>query len=190
MAKYLLISFLLICLLPIVLLGQPIKQGDNWLIGMLKSNGVKFSISGQPLHYSISLDHAYSNGTSAISDTNGKILLSCDGFSIYDSLGQVINNGQYLCPTRIMFEEDYFSNYTQSSLILPFPNRGIYYVLMATSTDSNLDYGLAGNGAVPFDMILSNKADITADNGKPAVVQGKVPILKNTLIAKTRAAAC
>jgi hypothetical protein len=190
MAKYLLSSLLILFCLHSYIRGQPIKQGDNWIIGALKSNAIKFKANGQIHHYSLPFDRYFSNGSSAISDTNGNLLLTCNGFTIYDTLGVSIKDGNDLCPPKIMDLDDYFSSYTQSSLILPFSNRGIYYALMATSTDSNLDYWLAGNGAVPFDMILSNKVDITADNGKPAVVQGKVPILSNTLISKTRAAAC
>ena len=108
-----------------VLIGQPNLQ-RNWITGAGRSFVLSFVPAPQISIFDSNYNYYFANGNSCISDSNGKLLLLCNGFQLYDSTGTHLLNGDSLVPEKIYDRYNGFSILTQSSIIIPF-SQGIYY---------------------------------------------------------------
>src|SRR6478672_3900042 len=70
-------------------------------------------------------------GNSNICDSFGNLLLVSDGYNLYDGKLNLLDSGAHLVPPEIFVDEDGFSQYPQSSIILPFGN-GKYRLITPT----------------------------------------------------------
>jgi hypothetical protein len=154
MKKILLITLLF----PLICFGQ--KQGNIWYFGNYA--GVTFN-SGTPVALtngamSDTLGH-YSEGTSAISDSSGNILMYSNGQTLWNSNNQIMPNGDSL-----------LGNYssTQSSVIVPLPGSSRYFYVF-TVDDIWVDHERYGFRYSVVDMCL--------DGGLGDVIPGKKNIL-------------
>jgi gliding motility-associated-like protein len=97
--------FILLLLFPAVYS----QRGNMWVFG--NKAGLDFS-SGVPVPTNYSQMNQL-EGSSSISDTNGRLLFYSDGITVWNAVHTVMPNGNGL-----------FGNYssTQSSMIVPFPN--------------------------------------------------------------------
>lgn len=129
-------------------------------------------------------------GHSTICDSNGNILLISDGFSLYGRNLNVIDGGNRLVPYRIYRFEDGWSNYSQSSIILPFSN-GKYRLITPTTSDDSCVYNWEQvHNRAFFDLLLYDEIDMNANGGAGKVTRRMEPMLQNVRLSKTQMMAC
>lgn len=140
---------LLILLLPTCVLAQDYKRTWNWYFG--DSLGLNFSTNPPTV---ISGSIGKTEGTSAISDSNGNLLFYTNGVTVWNKNHQVMQNGTGL--------NGHISS-TQAALIVPQPdNDSLFYVFTtdALGQSKGLQYSIVnmnangGLGAVIVKNIL------------------------------------
>jgi hypothetical protein len=131
----------------------------------------------------------FMNGSSNVCDSaSGNLLMLCNGSVLYDTLGNIIENGDSLQPYKIYHHNTYpESDYTQGSLMLPKGSNGLYYVFTPTITDTKYDYWYTnpfGDGRFPYDLLQYHVVDMNANVGMGKVIQKNIPLLQNVEISK------
>jgi len=127
----------------------------------------------------------FGNAASNICDSaTGKLLMLCNGYILYDTLGNIIENGDSLVHSKL-----YDANccpsagiYTQGSIILPKGSNNQFYVITVSVTDSMFTYWNTnpfGDGRFPFDILQYHVVDMNANGGIGRVVQKNIKILEN-----------
>ncbi len=162
------------------------KQNYNWVTGYSGNrinffNGVTTSVGLSPFKY-------FYGGNSCISDTNGNLVMSSDGFNIYGNNGQWIEDGDTLVSKSYYNQYYGFSATSQTSIFLPFEN-DIYYHITPTYSDSQFNDCLNNNNCY-FDLMLYNIIDMNANGGAGKVVERMVPVISNARFRKTQMMAC
>ncbi len=176
------------------------KSGYTWIIGgdamYAKFNGDTIRpITGQ-LFSTTSFPHypyIFTNGHSNICDSaNGRLLLLSTGYVLYDTVGNIVENGDSLVPKKIYTHNSYpNSPNTQGSLILPKGSNGLYYLFTATMTDSAYTSNVTGGQSkVPYDLLQYHIVDANANGGLGKVVQKNIPLLTNVEMCKVGMMAC
>ncbi len=133
---------------------------------------------------------------SCISDSgSGNLLMLCNGYILYDTLGNIIENGDTLVNTNL-----YNANccpsagiFTQGSLILPKGGTNQFYVFTVSVTDTMYTYwntNPLGDGRFPFDILQYHVVDMNANGGMGKVIQKNVKILENKEISMVGMMAC
>ncbi len=176
------------------------KMGFTWIVGNnaafgkfdgSSSNpqfGQKFSPSNPnfPFVYFIS--------QSNICDTlSGEIIMSTTGMILYDSLGNIVENGDSLQPFFAYTHNNPPSlAATQGSLILPKGNNNEYYVFIPTVSDSlySILWTNPNGTKAPFDMLRYNVVDMKLNGGSGKVVQKNRVLLKGIELSKVMMQAC
>ncbi len=125
----------------------------------------------------------FTGGNSNICDTNGNLILCSDGFNIYDSVGNYIDEGDTLVPVDYYNHYDRWSSYSQSSIFLPMDSNK-YYFITPTNSAGNLCYS-CHNDAMIYSVI-----DMNANGGAGKVVQRMIPFATNGQFRKTQMMAC
>jgi len=158
------------------------KRGNNWMTGrgttvMFENNIVTTKyIAVTPWHY-------FTGGNSNICDTNGNLILCSDGFNIYDSMGNYIDEGDTLVPIDYYNHYDGWNSLSQSSIFLPMDSNK-YYFITPTNSAGNLCYS-CHNDAMIYSVI-----DMNANGGAGKVVQRMIPFATNGQFRKTQMMAC
>ncbi len=99
-------------------------------------------------------------GQSSISDSFGNLLLSSQGFQLYDSNFALIENGDSIGGGAFMEYEYGFSAYSQSSILLPFHGNKYYFVNGIASDSTWTNICKAPNPvACPYDKLLYSKIE-------------------------------
>ena len=176
--------------------GQTNRAGSRWILGAARGVEASFTDTSRPnigVIYGAS-PHYYHGGHSNICDSaTGKLLFSCNGMVLYDSIGAILDNGDHLVESSY-YNYNAFPNSlaTQSSLILPKGTSGLYYVFISTTSDSAWNFYVTnlGGGGVPFDRLQVNIVDMNANGGLGSVVVKNKPILQGVAIHKTMMQAC
>lgn len=177
------------------------KMGYQWIVGMNGSYAQFDGSSNRPqvgqLYNSNSpaFPYIYSRGHSNICDSlTGKLLFTSNGMIIYDTTGNIMQNGDSLQPSKIYTHNAYpVAGYTQNSIILPKNSSGQYYVFIPTISDSSYTFfvtNLGGGGYVPFDMIRYSVVDMQANGGLGSVVVKNKVLLKDAEMIKVGMQAC
>jgi hypothetical protein len=173
------------------------KSGNVWVLGGWKAITAKFTDTTKP---SIDLRFTtpplyFTQGHSNICDSaSGKLLFSCNGMVLYDSNCVKMENGDSLVPVKA-YTHNAFPNamYTQSTIILPKGNTGLYYVIVCTITDANYTYwntNPLGDGRFPHDLLLYHIVDINANNGLGKVISKNNVLLSGKEMHKIGMMAC
>jgi hypothetical protein len=174
------------------------KSGFNWIIGAEAMyatfsgdtsrpvTGQMFSL-GNPYY-----PHLFVNSQSNICDSaTGKLLFMCNGMRIYDTLGNIMANGDNLQPSLIYNQGSYpLQINTQGSLILPKGSNGLYYVFIPTITDSTYTLYATSSVKFPYDLFQYHIVDMNANGGMGQVIQKNIPLLSNVEINETGMMAC
>ncbi len=113
---------------------------------------------------------------------------------VFDTIGNIIENGDSLVPEKIYIHNAYpSSSITQSSLILPKGINNEFYVFIPTLSDSAYDFyitNLGAGGTVPIDLLLYDVVDMKANGGLGKVTSKNNKLLQNVSMNKVMMQAC
>jgi Secretion system C-terminal sorting domain len=170
------------------------KLGYSWVQGSVNMVRVtKFNDTSIVRQYKIGTPPTFTpnfdNGKSNICDTNGNLLLLCNGHNIYDTNLNFIDNGD-----SITFDAHYTHDFNggycaleQWSLILPFSNNHYKVVNLAESdsefTSQNTTWFF------PPDYLLYCDVDMNANGGAGKVIR-KRQVIDNGRFAFNAMQAC
>jgi hypothetical protein len=163
------------------------KRGNAWVSGYGDVK-VEFTASGIITKSASSLSTYFIEGNSSISDTDGSLIIYSDGFNIFNSANQVIEEGDTLVPILYFNQQVGFSGYAQSSIFLPMMNNKYYFITPAMSDARSTD--CVSGGSCYFDLLLYNVIDMNANNGAGKVIQRMKPLMQNAELRKTQMMAC
>jgi hypothetical protein len=183
--------FILLSMLSTLQLSAQSKHGSTWLVG---SFWQKLNFQHQPLSVDTLPNRTYNyfhHGHSNICDTNGNLILACDGYNIYDSLGNYIEDGDSLVSLSLYIDLDGFSSFSQTSILIPTGNN-IYYLITPNATDSihQAWYTIPYYPNAWFDELLVHKIDMNANGGMGKVVERGKKIMKQEKMLRTMMMAC
>lgn len=138
--------------------------------------------------------YIFMGGHSNICDSaTGKLLFMCNGMQVFDTLGNIIENGDSLVPPKFYKHNAYpGTTLTQSSLIIPKGNNGLYYVFIPTVSDSlyNAIWAQQIGNKAAFDLLLYHVVDMNANGGAGKVIEKNKMLLQHTELHKTMMQAC
>ncbi|MBK9482300.1 MAG: hypothetical protein IPO02_10065 [Bacteroidetes bacterium] len=157
------------------------KRGNNWMTG--RGTTVMFENNIMTTNILLHTWHYFTGGNSNICDTNGNLILCSDGFNIYDSMGNYIDEGDTLVPVDYYNHYDGWNSLSQSSIFLPMDSNK-YYFITPTNSAGNLCYS-CHNDAMIYSVI-----DMNANGGAGKVVQRMIPFATNGQFRKTQMMAC
>ncbi len=172
------------------------KEDFNWIMGYasavkspldtgifrLFGNSTLYfnNIEPDTLRFLNGLDFSRTNAS--ISDENGDLLFYTNGVKVYNKMDLLMENGDTLNPSRILFERepDMLKNgyrAPQSAIIIEQPdNDSLYYILHTTleqSDDLTIDVFCKG--------LYYTKINIKENNGLGKVIAKNIPILEDTI---------
>ncbi|MBK6331650.1 MAG: hypothetical protein IPF62_14580 [Bacteroidetes bacterium] len=170
------------------------KRGNVWIMsgsGMTAT----FTDTSKPTLNQLfpNMQKAFHKASSTICDsTSGKLILLCNGATLWDTLGNIIENGDSLIPPKQYgMNTPASGNTTQCSLILPKGSNGLYYVFITAVTDSMFDKWFLPNAtATPADLFHYHVVDMNANGGQGKVIQKNIPLITNTELARVGMMAC
>jgi hypothetical protein len=174
------------------------KRGNTWVCGNWAMTAT-FTDTSKPvlgqLFNGPGNGGAFLTSTSNICDSaTGKLLFMCNGARIWDTLGNIMENGDSVIPTKLYKHNNPpIGQCTQGSLILPKGSNGLYYLFTPTMTDSMYDYWITnplGDNRAPFDLIQYHIVDMNANGGMGKVIQKNIKLLENAAMAKVGMMAC
>ncbi|HMT37042.1 MAG TPA: hypothetical protein PKC41_14360, partial [Chitinophagaceae bacterium] len=134
-------------------------MAKRWLFGGGRIGEVIFTDTTKPIvkiiyPYPPSVHYSDGGHSNICDSATGKLLFSTNGMILYDSAGNIMDNGDHLVDNQIYTHNAFpSSSYTQSSLIVP-KGSGLYYVFICTISDSAYNYYITnpdGSGKFPYD---------------------------------------
>jgi hypothetical protein len=184
------IFILLLCCISHVANAQT-HYGDQWMIG---SSFQKLDFKVQPPKIDTLAQVVYKYfmlGHSNICDSDGNLILVSDGYNIYDSLGNYIDDGDTLVSYSLFSAHGGWSPIPQTSLILPIEDK-IYYLITPNANDSVYAnwYGAPYISTAWFDELLVHKIDMNANGGMGKVVERGKKIMQNEKLLLSMMMAC
>jgi hypothetical protein len=184
--KQIILFWLLNMLLVNTLLGQS-ALSHEWITGAGGSR-IKFTQNGITTNINNYIYSYFTGGNSCISDTNGNLILASNGFNVYGSNGQLIEDGDTIVPTAYYIAKNGSSFNSQTSIILPTEYKRYYLVTSSFSDNQHID--CITNNNCYHDLLLYNIIDMNANGGAGKVVKRMVPALSNAQLRKTQMMAC
>jgi len=172
------------------------KRGYTFIYG---AGGIyaKFSDTSKPItgrYFTPPWNYQILQGHSNICDSaTGSTVFICNGMMLWDTLGNLIENGDSLQPPKAYNHNccPTASGGPQESIILPKGSNGEYYVFISTITDSAYDYYIIGaQNKVPYDLLQYNIVDMNANGGLGKVIQKNIPLLTHVEMCKLGMMAC
>lgn len=132
----------------------------------------------------------FDGGHSNICDSLGNVVICSNGYNLFDKNLNYIDGGDTLVPKMLYQQYFGWSVLSQSSIILPFPNRKYYFVTPTASDTMVINNWNGGPNPALFDLLLYNVVDMNANNGAGKVTRRMVPLLQGVLLSKTQMMAC
>ena len=175
------------------------KSAYTWIVGNNASFGKFDGTANKPQTGSIyttgspNYPYIFGGGHSNICDSiTGKLLFMCNGMVLYDTLGNIIDNGDHLVPNSIYNRNSYPDEFaTQASLILPKGNNGEYYVFITTASDSIYATWMLPNATrTPNDLLMYNVLDMNENGGMGKVIKKNIPLITHAEMGRTNMQAC
>jgi hypothetical protein len=172
---------LLLIMLTSIMSNSQNKSGNNVIFGGggMVAQFTDTSLPTTRLFFPNKHEAWFSKGSSCISDSaNGNPILLCNGMQLYDTLGNIVEDGDSLVPSKIYDYNPFpVSGLPQTSIMLPKGSNGKYYVIVCTTTDTNFDPS-------KFNLLQYHVVDMNANGGMGKVVQKNIPILENEIVSK------
>lgn len=130
---------------------------------------------------------------SSISDfSTGKPILFSTGSSVFDTLGNIIDNGDHLVDS-LLYYIHWPTKWQQSSIILPLGNKR-YLLAISNTTDSSVKHCWDNLDCLPVvlncDDWRYNIIDMSMNNGMGKVVVKNAHFLYKTFLKMTHQTAC
>jgi Secretion system C-terminal sorting domain len=181
----------------IVCTAQINKSGNTVIFGVECSVGVFRADTNRPATARVfpiiqGTDRLFTSGHSCISDSaSGKLKVICNGYRLFDSIGNIMENGDSLVPAKI-YSHNSIPNAptTQGSIILPKGSNGLYYVFVATTTDSAYTYWVANGGEAPYNIVQYHVVDMNANGGLGKVIEKNKKLVQFSRLNKVGMMAC
>ena len=173
-------------------------MAKRWLFGGGRIGEVIFTDTTKPIvkiiyPYPPSVHYSDGGHSNICDSATGKLLFSTNGMILYDSAGNIMDNGDHLVDNQIYTHNAFpSSSYTQSSLIVP-KGSGLYYVFICTISDSTYNYYITnpgGTGKFPYDRLEYSIVDINQNNGLGKVVVKRQKLLQGIELNKVMMQAC
>jgi hypothetical protein len=156
------------------------KLGHEWIT----SWGARVKFEGNNILMRYTYNGAYfAAGSSSICDTNGNLILYSNGFNIFDSTGNYLEDGDTIVPTSYYNQYSGFSLLSQTSIFLPMDSNKYYFITPANS-EGNLCFSCHN------DVMLYSVIDMNANGGAGKVVKRMIPFATNGQFRKTQMMAC
>lgn len=180
------VFYFLILFISYTAIGQS-KLGDEWISG---GGGQRIKFVGNNIVTSnaIFYNTYFSKGNSNICDSNGNLILCSDGYNVYDSNANYIDEGDTLIPINYFYAHDGWSPASQSSIFLPIDSN-LYYFVTPTMGDARYTDCIANNHCF-FDLLLYNVIDMNANGGAGKVIKRMQILMQNAELSKTQMMAC
>ncbi|MBK7762797.1 MAG: T9SS type A sorting domain-containing protein [Bacteroidetes bacterium] len=177
------------------------KSGYSWVFGL---NGQIANFAGdtsRPLTSQLfwngispNYPYIFSFGHSNISDRiSGNLKFLCNGMQLFDTLGNIIENGDSLVPEQIYLKNLYpNAPFTQGSIILPKDTDDTYYLIIPTVSDSAYNFYWTNTVGIkfPYDEILFHVVDMKANGGMGKVISKNNILISNVELSTTMMQAC
>jgi hypothetical protein len=165
---------------------------QTWYTGAGRTFRTEFNSSGA-INMKVDSTHGIylSLGSSSICDSNGTLVLLCDGYNLYGKDFEYLDGGYQLADSSFYIFEDGFSTYSQTSIILPFDSNN-FSLIHTSSSDSNLNnvWLTSNSKKSPFDRLYLSKIDMNANGGAGKVVERMTAIVEGEFMSKTQMMAC
>lgn len=191
--------FWILCLILCFDIEAQNLMAKRWLLGAARVSQIVFTDTSKPtmkiLYPYPPTVHYSDGGHSNICDSaTGKLLFSTNGMILYDSAGNIMENGDHLVDNKL-YTHNLFpsSSLTQSSLIIPKGNNGLYYVFVTSVSDSMYNWywtGASGLPKAPFDRLEYNIVDINQNSGLGKVIEKRKILLQGLEMNKVMMQAC
>jgi len=165
------ITICFLSLQSIALQAQKTHFSDKWIMGAYGQFQLNFTPSAVADSFkNNNLDTQLFAAHSGICDSNGRLLLLCNGYTLFDSNGSVVQGGAQLVSSSYFNTNNQTSGQDQSSIILPMDS-GLYYVIVQNVTDWRLaQWNNSFLDLDVFDELILYKVDIKGNNGLPRVI--------------------
>lgn len=167
--------------------------GNTWITGSFGKFMIDFNqgqgVPGIFQNNNINTEY-FSGGHSNICDSNGRLLLFTNGYTLFDSLGNIVMGGDTLVSPLMFDQANGFSIFSQTSIFLPMGN-GIYYLIIPNATDSVYAnwYSVPYTHEAIYNQLIAYKIDLTANAGMPKVVDTLI-LMDNVRMFRTMMMAC
>lgn len=174
-------------------------MAKRWLLGGARVSQIVFTDTSKPtmkilypyppsVHYS---DGGHSN---ICDSATGKLLFSTNGMILYDSLGNMMDNGDFLVDNNLYTHNAFpSSSLTQSSLIIPKGSSGVFYVFITSVSDSTYNYYITNPGGIgkfPYDRLEYSVVDMNQNGGLGKVIVKRQKLLQGIEMNKVMMQAC
>ena len=175
--------------------AQEAKRGQMWTVGYFPAvqwnfkETIKvdtFANKIQILPYPL-----ISYGGSNICDTNSQLVLSCNGFILYDNKGLGIRGWEGVNSPLGSKLQEYYGNdgfWNQMSLILPKKNNQ-YYVFTTGMSDGAYDDWKVTQTEFRFDVLTYHVVDMDANHGQGEVVEKNKILMQDAYLSHNRMSA-
>lgn len=184
-----LIIVVAMCLQANNLKAQATHFNEQWIMGDFGLFQLNFKPNLTPDSFkNNNLDNFYFRGHSNICDSNGRLLLMCNGFTLYDSNGNVVQGGAQLVSPSYFATNSNSSTISQSNIMLPMDS-GLYFLIVINVTDARMATWNTPFGLPSFDELLLYKIDIDGNAGLPKVID-TLKLTQNDSLASTMMMAC
>ena len=158
------------------------KRGNEWISGA-GGQKVTFDNTNITTSNSVFFSTYFTQGNSNICDTDGKLILCSNGFTIYDSNANIINGGDTLVPKAFFNHSGGWSLYSQSSIFLPVDSDK-YYFITPCNSEGNLCFGCH------YDELFYHAIDMKANGGLGMVVKRMQEAKKGVSFSRSQMMAC
>jgi hypothetical protein len=192
-----------ILLIFFLILSNTIKaqnlMAKRWLLGAARVSQIVFNDTTKPIMkilypYPPSVHYSHGGHSNICDSATGKLLFSTNGMILYDSAGNIMDNGDNLVDNKLYTHNAFPCSFTtQSSLIIPKGNNGLYYVFITSVSDSLYNWywtGASGLPKAPFDRLEYSVVDINQNIGLGKVVTKRQKLLQGIELHKPMMQAC
>ena len=192
-----------ILLIFFLILSNTIKaqnlMAKRWLLGAARVSQIVFNDTAKPIMkilypYPPSVHYSHGGHSNICDSATGKLLFSTNGMILYDSAGNIMDNGDHLVDNKLYTHNAFPCSFTtQSSLIIPKGNNGLYYVFITSVSDSLYNWywtGASGLPKAPFDRLEYSIVDMNQNNGLGKVIVKRQKLLQGIEMNKVMMQAC